>query len=313
MNARPPIADIHTRMKQPMSKTSHGHPAVDQGLLDTGKPLFDQVSRQCSALTTNAYSTSFSMGIRLLSSELRAPIHAIYGFVRFADEIVDAFHDFDKATLLDRFKKDTYQAIEEGISLNPILNSFQWAFHTYGMDLAHVDKFLESMERDLDQTAYDRDGYDDYIVGSAEVVGLMCLSVFVEGNEAQYNALLPHARSLGAAFQKINFLRDLQADWEGLGRTYFPGLDLGEFDQNAKRTIEAEIEQDFMHAYQGIIRLPSSSRLGVYMAYIYYLRLFRKIRKLSHHRVLEERIRIPNRQKAALLMGSYLRHQFNLL
>jgi phytoene/squalene synthetase len=275
--------------------------------------LFDHVSLQCSALTTKAYSTSFSLGIRLLSSELQGPIHAVYGFVRFADEIVDTFHDFDKESLFARFKADTYRAIEERISLNPILNSFQWAFHTYDMDLAHVDKFLESMERDLDQTAYDRAGYDDYIVGSAEVVGLMCLSVFVKGDQEQYRALLPHARSLGAAFQKINFLRDLKADWAGLGRTYFPGLDLDVFDQKAKRTIETEIQADFAHAYEGILRLPKSSRLGVYMAYIYYTRLFRKIQRLPHSRILEDRIRIPNRQKAWLLMGSYVRHQFNLL
>ena len=190
----------------------------------------------------------------------------MYGFVRFADEIVDTFHDYDKVTLFHRFVEDTHRAIEERISLNPILNSFQWAFHAYNMDIAHVDKFLESMERDLDQTAYDRDGYDDYIVGSAEVVGLMCLSVFVKGNAEEYERLLPHARSLGAAFQKINFLRDLQADWEGLGRTYFPGLDLLAFDAEAKRNIEAEIEADFTHAHEGILQLPHSARLGVYMA-----------------------------------------------
>ena len=311
MNARPPIFDAETSTAaapSPAMKT-----AVDSGLLDTGKPLFDQVSRQCSALTTRAYSTSFSLGIRLLAPELRTPIHAVYGFVRFADEIVDTFHEYDKVTLFERFKADTYRAIEERISLNPILNSFQWAFHTYEMNMAHVDKFLDSMERDLDQTAYDREGYEDYIVGSAEVVGLMCLSVFVQGDKEQYDALLPHARSLGAAFQKINFLRDLKADWSGLGRTYFPGLDLDAFDSDAKAAIEAEIHADFAHAYEGILRLPRSSRLGVYMAYIYYTRLFRKIQSLPHSRILEDRIRIPNRQKAALLMGSYVRHQFNLL
>jgi len=317
MNARPPILEAQAPaqpMEAPVAPAVSSAPvAVDSALLDTGKPLFDEVSRQCSALTTKAYSTSFSLGIRLLAPELRGPIHAVYGFVRFADEIVDTFHDFDKATLFNRFKADTYRAIEERISLNPILNSFQWAFHAHDMDLAHVDKFLESMERDLDQTAYDREGYDDYIVGSAEVVGLMCLSVFVKGNKAQYNALLPHARSLGAAFQKINFLRDIRADWAGLGRTYFPGLDLDGFDREAKRSIEAEIKADFDHAYLGILRLPKSARLGVYMAYIYYTRLFRKIQRLPHSRIMEDRIRIPNRQKAALLVGSYFRHQFNLL
>ncbi len=310
MNARPPIAEPLAPSVSPVAPAAG---PVDADLLDTGKPLFDHVSLACSALTTKAYSTSFSMGIRMLAPELRAPIQAIYGFVRFADEIVDTFHDYDKQVLFDRFVADTHRAIEEGISLNPILNSFQWAFHAYKMDIAHVDKFLESMERDLDQTAYDREGYDDYIVGSAEVVGLMCLSVFVNGDQEQYEALLPHARSLGAAFQKINFLRDLQADWEGLGRTYFPGLDLDAFDAEAKQSIEAEIERDFEHALIGILNLPHSSRLGVHMAYIYYTRLFRKIRRLPHHRVLQERIRIPNRQKVALLMGSYLRHQFNLL
>ena len=316
MNARPPILDAETEapaMTQAQPRVEVPAVPVDKALLDTGKPLFDHVSRQCSALTTKSYSTSFSLGIRLLAPELRAPIHAVYGFVRFADEIVDTFHDFDKAELLERFKADTYRAIEERISLNPILNSFQWAFHAYGMDIAHVDKFLESMERDLDQTAYDREGYDDYIVGSAEVVGLMCLSVFVKGDHVMYEALLPHARSLGAAFQKINFLRDIRADWAGLGRTYFPGLDLDGFDREAKRNIEQEIRADFDHAYQGIIRLPKSSRLGVYMAYVYYTRLFRKIQRLSHARIMEARIRIPNRQKAALLVGSYVRHQFNLL
>ena len=313
MNARPPIADVHAPKPPLEQATDAWKQTVSEGMLTTGKPLFDSVSLQCSALTTKKYSTSFSLGIRLLKKELRAPIHAIYGFVRFADEIVDTFHGYDKNTLLERFKTDTHSALNERISLNPILNSFQWAFWKYDMDLAHVDKFLESMERDLDQTAYDREGYDDYIVGSAEVVGLMCLSVFVSGDRAQYEALLPNARSLGAAFQKINFLRDLQADWEGLGRPYFPGLNLEDFDQDAKLTIEKEIEADFAHAYQGILRLPRSARLGVYMAYIYYTRLFRKIRRLPHHRVLQERIRIPNRQKAMLLMGSYLRHQFNLL
>lgn len=312
MNARPPIADLRAH-QAPIPTPAPNQDGVDHALLPTGKTLFDKVSLACSALTTKAYSTSFSLGIRMLSPELRAPIQAIYGFVRFADEIVDTFHDFDKASLFHRFKEDTHRALDDRISLNPILNSFQWAFHAYQMDIAHVEKFLQSMESDLDQTAYDRDGYDDYIVGSAEVVGLMCLSVFVEGDQHQYKALLPHARSLGAAFQKINFLRDLQADWEGLGRTYFPGLDVDAFDAEAKKSIEAEIEQDFNHALVGILQLPSSSRLGVYMAYIYYTRLFRKIRRLPHNRVLEERIRIPNQQKALLLVGSYLRHQFNLL
>lgn len=311
MNAHPPIfsSEATPKISAPLGPVA----TIDSQLLDTGKPLFDRVSKDCSALTTKAYSTSFSLGIRMLSAELRAPIQAIYGFVRFADEIVDTFHDYNKEELFKRFKADTHLALKERISLNPILNSFQWAFHAYDMDVAHVNKFLESMELDLDQTAYDRAGYDDYIVGSAEVVGLMCLSVFVKGDKDQYQALLPHARSLGAAFQKINFLRDLRADWAGLGRTYFPGLELDGFDHQAKQTIEAEIEADFAHALEGILRLPKSSRLGVYMAYVYYTRLFRKIQRMPHSRILEDRIRIPNRQKAMLLMGSYVRHQFNLL
>ena len=275
--------------------------------------LYDRVCRDCSVRTTQAYSTSFSLGIRFLGSELREAIYAIYGFVRFADEIVDTFHDHDKAQLFARFKADTYEALDVRISMNPILHAFQRTYHAYGLEREHVDLFLRSMEWDLDRLRYDRADYDAYIVGSAEVVGLMCLKVFVHGDEAQYQKLLPAARRLGAAFQKINFLRDLQADFQEMGRAYFPGIDLSQFDGKAKREIEAEIESDFQAALVGIQGLPRDSRLGVYVAYIYYTRLFKKIRALSHERILEARVRIPNAQKATLFVGSYLRHSFNLL
>jgi phytoene synthase len=275
--------------------------------------LYDRVCRDCSVRTTQAYSTSFSLGIRFLGSELREAIYAIYGFVRFADEIVDTFHDHDKAQLFARFKADTYEALDVRISMNPILHAFQRTYHAYGLEREHVDLFLRSMEWDLDRLRYDRADYDAYIVGSAEVVGLMCLKVFVHGDEAQYQKLLPAARRLGAAFQKINFLRDLQADFQEMGRAYFPGIDLSQFDEKAKREIEAEIDADFQAALVGIQGLPRDSRLGVYVAYIYYTRLFKKIRALSHERILEARVRIPNAQKATLFVGSYLRHSFNLL
>ncbi len=275
--------------------------------------LYDDVCAECSILTTKAYSTSFSLGIRFLGKQLRQPIYSIYGYVRFADEIVDTFHHTDKKALFKRFKADTDLAIEERISLNPILHTFQQVYHRYSLDKKHVDLFLQSMEWDLNRADYDRLGFDQYIVGSAEVVGLMCLKVFVNGDEAEYERLRPFAERLGAAFQKINFLRDLKADYQEMGRSYFPNLDLSSFDDETKRVIEDEIEADFKEAYKGIIELPRSSRLGVYIAYIYYLRLFQKIRSLPSARIMEERIRIPNAQKATLFMGSYLRHSLNML
>lgn len=277
------------------------------------KMLYDQVCSDCSVLTTKAYSTSFSMGIRFLGKPLRRPIYGIYGFVRFADEIVDTFHDYNKSALFDAFKADTYRAIDEKISLNPILHAFQEVFHRYHIDRKHVDLFLQSMEWDLNKNTYDRSGFNDYIVGSAEVVGLMCLKVFVDGDNDVYERLLPNARRMGAAFQKINFLRDLNDDYLEMGRTYFPGLDMSQFDKQSKSKIESEISEDFQAAYQGVLQLPQSSRLGVYVAYIYYMRLFKKIQALSSERILEERIRIPNAQKIALLLSSYVRHAFNIL
>lgn len=279
----------------------------------TGMQLYDRVCHDCSQRTTKAYSTSFSMGIRFLAPSLQEPIYAIYGFVRFADEIVDTFHDYDKRRLFDEFKRDTYRALDEKISVNPILHAFQQTYHQYHIDKEHVDLFLRSMEWDLDRQAYDRQGFDDYIVGSAEVVGLMCLKVFVNGDEAEYRRLVEPARRLGAAFQKINFLRDLHADFVEMGRTYFPGFDMTEFNDTTKAAIEQEIDEDFKAAYVGILGLPRHSRLGVYVAYIYYTRLFAKIRSLPSDRILEERIRIPNARKATLLMSSCLRHSLNLL
>jgi phytoene/squalene synthetase len=277
------------------------------------KELFDKVSLSCSVKTTRSYSTSFSLGIRFLHKEFRDPIYAIYGFVRFADEIVDTFHDYDKHKLFDAFVKDTWTAIEDKISLNPILNAFQWAYHKYNIDREHVETFLRSMEMDLHENAYDREGYEEYILGSAEVVGLMCLRVFVNGDDALYQKLYPYAQRLGAAFQKINFLRDLHADYKELGRAYFPGLDVEHFDEATKKRIESEIEEDFAEAYKGIVQLPKNARLGVYVAYVYYYRLFRKIEALPSNRVLEERIRINNQRKVALFIGSYFRHSLNLI
>ncbi len=277
------------------------------------KELYDKVSLRCSRLTTKAYSTSFSLGILCLNKELRDPIYSIYGFVRFADEIVDTFHEFNKPDLFKRFKEETYRAIEDGISLNPILHSFQAAVHKYNIDKSSIDLFLRSMEMDLSLKSYDDQGLKDYILGSAEVVGLMCLRVFVKGNDVWYEKLKPYAMSLGSAFQKINFLRDLQADYLHMGRTYFPNLDLSQFDEDKKREIESSIKADFDEGLKGIKMLPRSSRFGVYVAYMYYIALFNKIKNTPCERVLESRIRIRNRHKATLLAYSYVRHQLNII
>jgi len=275
--------------------------------------LYDDVCRACSVITTKSYSTSFSMGIRFLGPALRQPIYSIYGFVRFADEIVDSFHHADKATLFERFKQDTEHALNERISLNPILHAFQEVYHTYNLDKKHVDLFLRSMEWDLHKSDYDRAEFEEYIVGSAEVVGLMCLKVFVNGDRGEFDRLMPYAERLGAAFQKINFLRDMKADFQEMGRTYFPNVDMTTFNEETKARIEAEINADFEEAYKGIVQLPQTSRLGVYVAYIYYQRLFQKIRSLPSERIMTERVRIPNARKASLALSSYLRHSFNLL
>jgi len=276
--------------------------------------LFDEISIKCSKITTHSYSTSFTLGILSLNKKYRNPIYAIYGFVRFADEIVDSFHDYDKETLLNNFTAETYKAIEQKISLNPILNSFQMAVNVYKIDKELIDCFLHSMQMDLNPSKeYTQEKYKEYILGSAEVVGLMCLRVFCEGNNEMYQDLKPSAMKLGSAFQKINFLRDLKADYYTLGRAYFPSFNLSQFDVKSKSDIEADIEIDFKEGYQGIKKLPKGSRLGVYVAYSYYYSLFNKIKKLPPNEILENRIRISDTRKYLLIGISYVRHVFNLL
>jgi phytoene/squalene synthetase len=279
------------------------------------KNIFDNLSHEMSTLTTKKYSTSFSLGISFLKKDLQKPIYAVYGFVRFADEIVDSFHNYDKADLLADFKKQTYEAIDKGISLNPILNSLQWAVNKYNIPLDLIDTFLASMEMDLEseKATFDQGKYEQYILGSAEVVGLMCLKIFVRGDETAYEKLKDSAMKLGSAFQKINFLRDLKADYHELGRTYFPGINMDEFTSKVKKEIEEDIAKDFHEGYQGIIQLPKDARFGVYMAYIYYYKLFTKIKSTSAQTILNERVRIPNNKKYSLFVFSYLRHNLNMI
>jgi phytoene/squalene synthetase len=277
------------------------------------KALFDKVSCRVSVITTKTYSTSFSLGIYCLDRKFHEHIYNIYGFVRFADEIVDSFHGYDKAQLLQEFKEDTYKAIERKISINPILNSFQKVVHAYKIDMELIDWFLRSMETDLSVNSHNSKSYDDYIYGSAEVVGLMCLRVFTENDENQYQTLKPAAMRLGSAFQKVNFLRDLQSDYKTLERTYFPGVDMDQFSIQDKIKIEAEIEEDFVAALAGIKSLPTGSRFGVYVAYIYYKRLFDKIKSTPATEILSERIRVSNPEKVKLLVTSYVRHAFKLI
>lgn len=275
--------------------------------------LFNKTALECSKLITENYSTSFTLGIKTLDRKFHSPIYAIYGFVRYADEIVDTFHDFDKKTLLARFKHDAYQAIEEGISLNPVLQSFQLVVRQYNIETALIDAFLKSMEMDLYNQDYDADGYNEYIYGSAEVVGLMCLRVFCEGDCTDFDRLREPARKLGAAFQKVNFLRDLKSDFMDRGRTYFPGIDFNDFGRDAKRLIENDIQRDFDEAYIGIMNLPRGARMGVYLAYTYYQTLFNKIKQLPASQIQTERIRVPNPQKFALLAQTYLKYRLNVL
>lgn len=277
------------------------------------KALFDKVSFKSSKMVTNAYSTSFSLGIRFLAKKFQDPIYAVYGFVRFADEIVDSFHDYQKRELLNDFKNETYKAIHQGISLNPILNAFQQTVNAFQIDHNLIDTFLQSMEMDLDDRQYDQTQYEKYILGSAEVVGLMCLKVFVDGDEQQYQRLKPFAMKLGSAFQKINFLRDYKADTEHLGRIYFPQLQFTTMDAETKMEIEMDIKRDFEMGFEGIKMLPKDARFGVYVAYIYYSNLLNKIMSLPPHQIMHERVRIPNNEKYALFFGSYIRHSFNLL
>jgi phytoene/squalene synthetase len=267
--------------------------------------LFDQTTLECSRLITQRYSTSFTLGIKTLDKKFHLPIYAVYGFVRYADEIVDTFHDQDKAALLSRFKNDTYEAIETKLSLNPVLHAFQLIVNQYRIDLDLIEAFLHSMEMDLDFQLYNDSKYQEYIYGSAEVVGLMCLKIFVEGDQAMYDRLRKPACKLGAAFQKVNFLRDIKSDFEERGRVYFPGVDFESFDKSAKVLIEEDIQKDFNDSLVGIEALPVGAKLGVKVAYLYYQKLFDKIKGLPAETIIQERIRIPNSKKITLLLGTY--------
>lgn len=269
--------------------------------------LFDQTAKAMSKRLALNYSTSFSLGIRLLSNDYRWAVFAVYGLVRVADEIVDTFHGYDKKRLLAEFQVQTYQAIEEGISTNPVLHAFQLAANQYGIGRDLIEPFFQSMEADLYATSHNESSYNEYIYGSAEVVGLMCLRIFCKGDQSLYDALLPYARSLGAAFQKVNFLRDIRSDVDERGRVYFPGVDFSRFSDQDKMAIIQDVKKDFDHAYEGIVKLPVGCRLGVYTAYVYYLKLLEKIERSTAMEILESRIRIPNSQKLYLLAESVIR------
>lgn len=273
------------------------------------KYLYDELCYQISKATTKKYSTSFSLGILALSPKIRPAIYAIYGYVRLADEIVDSFLDYNKNKMLNQFKEETKQALKEGISLNPIINSFQDTIIKYKINPQLIEQFLHSMEMDLQKIDYNDEKYKEYILGSAEVVGLMCLQVFVEGNISEYERLKPYAMKLGSVFQKVNFLRDLKDDYQVLNRTYFPNLAINNFNNKTKKEIEKEIEFEFEEALIGIKMLPITSRFGVYLAYKYYLSLFRKIKSYSAEKIKNERVRIPNSNKALIMMKSYVRYK----
>ncbi len=275
--------------------------------------LFDKTCVECSQLITERYSTSFSMGIRLFDKKYRGPIYSIYGFVRFADEIVDTFHDHRKEELLNEFRRDTYKAIETGISLNPVLHAFQQVVNKYDIERDLIDAFLDSMAMDLHFHKYNDEFYKTYIYGSAEVVGLMCLKIFCAGDAAEYERLKAPACSLGSAFQKINFLRDIKSDFDDRGRVYFPGVDFLNFTNEDKVNIELDIKKDFDHAYTGIVQLPGGARLGVYLAYVYYINLFQKIKRSTANRLKVERIRVNDGKKVYLLFSSALRNTLNIL
>ena len=275
--------------------------------------LYDQTCFECSKIITKKYSTSFSSGIKTFDQQLRYPIYAIYGFVRYADEIVDTFHEYDKAQLIADFKKNTYEAIQQKISLNPVLHAFQYTVNQYHIDLDLIEAFLRSMEMDLDKKAYDEANYKNYIYGSAEVIGLMCLRIFCDNNDQQYQSLLPMARSLGSAFQKINFLRDVKSDFEERGRTYFPGVDFANFTQQDKYEIEKDIQAELDEAYKGIKLLPRGARLGVYIAYKYYQQLFKKIINTSANVILQQRIRVSDSRKRALYCRALLKRQLKMI
>lgn len=277
------------------------------------KQLFDELSYSVSKITTKKYSTSFSLGILALKPSIRNAIYAIYGYVRLADEIVDSFHEYDKEKLLNRLKTETKNALEERISLNPILQSFQETVHTYQIDTTLIEQFLNSMEMDLQKVDYNSALYNEYIFGSAEVVGLMCLQVFTEGSKEKFEELKPYAMKLGSAFQKINFLRDLKDDYQILGRTYFPNVDMCVFDNCVKCQIEQEIEEEFKEALIGIKKLPNSSKFGVYLAYKYYISLFKKIQRRTSTEILNSRVRVSNLQKIFVAFKSYVQFKTAIL
>ncbi|MGB1042427.1 MAG: phytoene/squalene synthase family protein [Tenacibaculum sp.] len=279
------------------------------------KQLFDEVSFASSKLVTQKYSTSFSLATKMLSPKIRSAIYNIYGFVRFADEIVDSFHEYDKEALLQKFENDYYQAKKDGISLNPILNAFMQTVHKYDITDDLVQAFLKSMKADLHKTEYQtKEEYDAYIYGSADVVGLMCLKVFVNGNEKRYNELKDAAMRLGSAFQKVNFLRDLKDDIEVLNRSYFPSVNLNELDAASKELIIKDIEADFEYAYaNGILKLPVEAKFGVYMAYRYYKKLLNKLKATPSAKIMDTRIRISNPMKINLLARSYVKYKLNLI
>lgn len=278
--------------------------------LEAHQLLFNRCAYSTSRMVTRSYSTSFSRGIHMLHRRNHDPIYAIYGFVRYADEIVDTFHDYDKENLLQEFWDETFRSITRGISVNPILHAFQDTVRRYDLPHHLIEAFLKSMAMDLKRSQYDASLYEEYIYGSAEVVGLMCLKVFCHSQPELYDQLVPAAQSLGAAFQKVNFLRDIRSDYTDRGRVYFPGVDFCRFDEACKRQIEQEIEADFAHAYTGIVRLPRGARLGVYVAYRYYMRLFARIRRMPAQQVLQRRVRVPNAQKLTVLVAALVRHRF---
>ena len=278
------------------------------------KEIFDKVSQDCSEIVIKEYSSSFYRATELLSKSIRNDIFNIYGFVRFADEIVDTFHDYPKKQLLDEFEKELWSSIENKISLNPILNSFQDTVNKYDIDLSLIKSFMKSMRMDLDIRRYkNRKDYKEYIYGSADVVGLMCLKVFVSGSKKEYNKLKPYAMSLGSAFQKVNFLRDMKSDEEILNRVYFPNINMQNFDEYTKETIINEIEEDFEHAIKGIVKLPKKAKFGVYIAYRYYNKLLKKLKRTPSINIKESRIRIDNFQKFIVLTRSYVKYQLNLI
>ncbi|ULC58687.1 phytoene/squalene synthase family protein [Flaviramulus sp. BrNp1-15] len=278
------------------------------------KALFDNVSYNCSKIVTKKYSTSFSLATKMLYKSIRGDIYNIYGFVRFADEIVDSFHDYDKELLFNRFSEDLELALENKISLNPILNAFQHTYHKYGIEKDMVNAFMKSMRADLHKTTYlTEEEYEAYIYGSADVVGLMCLKVFLKGDKEKYNELKDTAMALGSAFQKVNFLRDLKADFEGLDRTYFPNTDLNNLDEQSKQDIIDDIESDFEKGLSGIKKLPIEAKFGVFMAYRYYRQLLKKLKKTPALQIKNSRIRVSNPKKIELLMRSYVKYQLNLM